>query len=56
MGALSHIETMPEVDDTDGAGYIERRSEEQRKQQDRRGQTRNGQIIPDRRFDERRNK
>ena len=54
IGALSHIESMPMVDDTDGSGYIERRNKQQRAAYDRRGQSRNGQIVPDRRVYERR--
>ncbi len=54
IGALSHIETMPDLDDTDASGYIERRVKQQRAASDRRGQTRNGQIVPDRRVYERR--
>ncbi len=54
IGALSYIEPMPDFDDTDADGYIERRYEQRREQQERRAQTRIGQIMPDRRISERR--
>ncbi len=54
IGALSHVESMPVIDDTDDTGYIERRIKQQRAASDRRGQTRNGHIVPDRRVYERR--
>ncbi len=54
IGALSQVESMPEFDDTDASGYIERRIKQQRAAYDRRAQTRNGQILPDRRVYERR--
>ncbi len=54
IGALCQVETMPEVDDTDGHGYIERRGDEQRKKADRRTRMRFEHIVPDRRFAERR--
>ncbi|MDJ0832554.1 MAG: hypothetical protein QNJ69_03465 [Gammaproteobacteria bacterium] len=54
IGALSYIEPVPDIDDTDGTGYIERRIVERREQKERRAQTRIGQVMPDRRIDERR--
>ena len=50
VGALSNVELMPKVDDTDTIGYVERRRLEQRQQRDdRRVRLRNEQIVPDRR-------
>ncbi len=54
IGALSYIEPMPEIDDTDDAGYIERRYEQRREQKERRTESRLGQAMPDRRMSERR--
>ncbi len=54
IGALSYIEPMPEIDDTDDAGYIERRNEQRREDKERRAQSRLGQAMPDRRMNERR--
>lgn len=53
-GARCKIEIMPEVDDTDRHGYVERRKHERRQAPDRRDRTRTEAIKPDRREDDRR--
>lgn len=53
-GATSKIEVMPEVDDTDVHGYIERRKAQRRTQRDRRERMRAESFRPDRRESERR--
>ncbi len=53
-GALCKIDMMPEVDDTDPLGYLERRKNKRRKQKNRRSRMRSEHIIPDRREIDRR--
>ena len=48
-GAKCRIEPMPDTDDTDAHGYLERRTGERRQQRDRRSSVRPGAIKPDRR-------
>lgn len=52
--AKYRIEAMPDGDDTDERGYIDRRVGERRRQGDRRGRTRAETLSPDRRKCERR--
>jgi len=53
-GANCKIEVMPQVDDTDVRGYLERRREERRLKRDRRDRLRGESLSPDRRANERR--
>jgi hypothetical protein len=53
-GAKCRIEAMPDEDDTDGHGYLERRQGDRRQQADRRERTRTEAINPDRRKGDRR--
>ncbi len=54
LGAYSYIQEVPNEDDTDEQGYVERRKQEQRVTRDRRSHPREGAIQPDRRKVERR--
>lgn len=53
-GARCRIEAMPDEDDTDGQGYLDRRQGERRQQADRRARARTETLGPDRRTGDRR--